>query len=129
MVDILVVNESEARMLAAVPSVTRDTAGQAASLLHARGPAHVLVSLGEHGVTWVSADGIQHFEAMPVRPVDTTGAGDTFIGALAALLIERRPMQDAIRHAMRAAAICVTRPGAQASMPSRQEVAEFSPGV
>jgi len=124
-VDILVVNESEARILAAVPSVTRDNAGEAASLLRARGPAHVLITLGEDGVVWISADGIQHFEAMSVEAVDTTGAGDTFIGSLAALLVERRSMPDAIRHAMRAAAICVTRPGAQASIPTRQEVADF----
>ena len=91
------------------------------SPLHPR----VLVTLGEHGVVWSSAAGVQRFEALKVRAVDTTAAGDTFIGALAALLVEGQAMPQAIRHAVRAAAICVTRPGAQAAMPSRAEVEQF----
>jgi ribokinase len=54
--------------------------------------------------------------------VDTTAAGDTFIGALAALLTEGAGMELALQHALAAAALCVTRPGAQASMPGRDEV-------
>jgi ribokinase len=126
LLDLLVVNETEARMLAGLASVTRDNAGEAAALLRRRGPRDVLVTLGEHGVAWASADGTQHFDALRVRAVDTTAAGDTFIGALAALLVEGRSMPEAVRHAIRAAAICVTRPGAQASMPTRAEVEAFS---
>ncbi|MGZ5269216.1 MAG: ribokinase [Ramlibacter sp.] len=129
LVDILVVNETEARLLAGVPSVTRDNAAAAAGLLMRRGPRQVIVTLGEHGVLCASAEGIQRYEAMRVRPVDTTAAGDTFIGALAAMLVEGRGMADAVRHAMKAAAICVTRPGAQASMPSRVEVEALSFGA
>ena len=61
-------------------------------------------------------------EARKVQAVDTTADGDTFIGALGALLVEGRSMEQALAYAMRAAATCVTRPGAQASMPSREEV-------
>lgn len=126
LIDILVVNETEARLLAGMPSVTRENAPAAAGLLLGRGPRVVIVTLGEHGVLCASAAGMQRYEAVRVRPVDTTAAGDTFIGALAAMLVEGRSMPDAVRHAMKAAAICVTRPGAQASMPSRSEVETMS---
>ncbi len=125
LLDILVVNESEAGTLTGLASVTRDNASEAALLLRQRGPDDVLVTLGEHGVVWSSAQGAQHFQAFPVQPVDTTAAGDTFVGALAAMLVAERGMPEAIQYAMRAAAICVTRPGAQASIPSRQEVEAF----
>lgn len=126
LLDILVVNENEACLLSGLPAVTRDNAAQAAALLRGRGPADVLVTLGAQGVVWSSAAGAQHFDAVPVRAVDTTAAGDTFIGALAAMLVEGSRMEEAIRHAIRAAAICVTRPGAQASMPGRREVDAFA---
>ena len=126
LIDILVVNETEARLLTGLPSVTPENAAAAADLLLRRGPREVIVTLGEHGVLCACAEGAQLYEAVRVRPVDTTAAGDTFIGALAAMLVEGRRMPDAVRHAMKAAAICVTRPGAQASMPSRAEVEAMS---
>jgi ribokinase len=128
LIDILVVNETEARMLAGMPHVTRANAPQAARLLMQRGPHEVIITLGEHGVVCAGADGVQGYDAVRVQPVDTTAAGDTFIGALAALLVEGRGMPAAVRHAIRAAAICVTRPGAQASMPSREEVERLGSG-
>jgi ribokinase len=100
-------------------------APEAADLLRRHGPADVLLTLGDQGVVWCSAAGAKHFDARPVQPVDTTAAGDTFIGALAAQLVEGCRMAEAIAHAIRAAAICVTRPGAQASMPTRAEVDAF----
>jgi ribokinase len=127
LIDILVVNETEARMLAQVAAVTRDNAAAVAELLRRRGPHTVLVTLGEHGVACADVGGVQVVDAPQVRPVDTTAAGDTFIGALAALLAEGRDIAEALRHAVRAAAICVTRVGAQAAMPSRAEVERFAP--
>jgi ribokinase len=126
LIDILVVNETEACMLAEVPAVTRDNAAAIADRLRRRGPRTVIVTLGEQGVVCVGDAGTQRVDAVPVRPVDTTAAGDTFIGALAALLTEGRDMAEALRHAVRAAAICVTRAGAQAAMPSRAEVERFA---
>lgn len=125
LVDVLVVNETEARLLTGLPGVGPENAGRAGVLLLQRGPREVIVTLGEHGVVTVGADGVHRYEAVRVRAVDTTAAGDTFIGALAALLVEGRGMPEAVRHAVRAAALCVSRPGAQASMPSRQEVESF----
>jgi ribokinase len=121
-IDVLVVNESEAGLLCGLPLVTRSNAGEAANLLRRKGPADVLVTLGAQGVVWCSGAGTLHFEAQAVVAVDTTAAGDTFIGALAAMRAEGHGMAQAIAHAIRAAAICVTRVGAQASMPGRAEV-------
>ena len=122
LLDILVLNETEACLFSGLQFVDAGNAADAAARLLLRGPRHVIVTLGEHGVVWASAAGSRHFAALQVRAVDTTAAGDTFIGALAALLVEGRPMDEALAHAIRAAAICVTRAGAQASMPSREEV-------
>ena len=122
LVDILVLNETEAALFSGLPAVPPGNANEAASLLLRRGPHHVIVTLGEHGVVWASAAGTRHLPALKVQAVDTTAAGDTFIGALAALVVEGRSMEEALSHAIRAAAICVTRIGAQASMPSRDEV-------
>jgi len=85
----------------------------------------VLVTLGAEGVAWADADGTGRLPAPRVRAVDTTAAGDTFIGALAARLVAGRPVRESIAEAIRAAAICVTRPGAQAAMPTRAEVESF----
>lgn len=122
LLDILVLNETEACLFSDLQFVDASNAADAAALLLRRGPRHVIVTLGEHGVVWASAAGSRHFAAHKVRAVDTTAAGDTFIGALGALLVEGRSMEEALAHAIRAAAICVTRAGAQASMPSREEV-------
>ena len=122
LLDILVLNETEAQLLSGLSVVDMHNAVDAAALLLRRGPRDVIVTLGEQGVVWASAVGTRHFEARKVQAVDTTAAGDTFIGALGALLVEGRSMGEALAHAIRAAAICVTRAGAQASMPSREEV-------
>jgi ribokinase len=122
LIDILVLNETEAALLTQLPSVDADNAGDASTRLLARGPDHVILTLGGQGLVWASAAGARRFESVKVQALDTTAAGDTFIGALAALLVESRPMEQALVHAIRAAAICVTRAGAQASMPSRAEV-------
>jgi len=126
LIDILVVNETEAGMLANVPRVARDNAAEVAALLLKRGPREVIITLGENGVVCASPNGVQSYDAVPVHPIDTTAAGDTFIGALAAMLVEGHDTGQAVRHAIHAAAICVTRPGAQASMPSRAEVKKFT---
>ena len=124
--DILVLNETEAQRYSGLPVADERTAVDAAARLLRRGPQHVIVTLGAQGVVWAAAAGTRHFLAPRVQAVDTTAAGDTFIGALGALLVEGRAMEEALVHAMRAAAICVTRSGAQASMPSRDEVERWA---
>src|SRR5450830_1118327 len=124
-IDYLVPNEIEAAMLAGVPAVAIDSDEQIAAViarLRANGSSNVLVTLGEKGVYAALAAETLHFDAQPVKAVDTTAAGDTFIGGFVAALAEGCSEADAIALGQRAAAISVARVGAQTSIPTRQEV-------
>ncbi len=126
-VDILTPNESEAAVLLGLP-VARVTASDAPALARAlrqRGPAAVVLKLGGQGCFYSDDETEMWSGACPVVPLDTTAAGDTFNAALAVALGEVRAIADALRFANAAAAISVTRMGAQASAPSRAEVDEF----
>jgi len=127
-IDLLVVNESEAALLSDLPVTDAKTAAAAGAALRTRGPARVLVTLGAQGVVVVDGDGPRHALAHSVHAVDTTAAGDTFIGALATALGEGRSLDDAVALGQAASALCVTRRGAQASIPYRHElVGAFAP--
>jgi len=121
-IDILVVNEGEAAALSGMAVVDPASAAIAGTSLRERGPDRVLVTLGAQGVVVVDAGGARHAPARPVQAVDTTAAGDTFIGALAAALCEGRTLDDAVALGQAASALCVTRRGAQASIPYRHEL-------
>lgn len=127
-VDWLTPNQGEAELLlgAANDSVRTFADARAAALrLREMGPRGVIVKLGPLGcyVSGLDADG--PVEGFQVTAVDTTAAGDTFNGALAVALAEGRPILEAARFANAAAAISVTRAGAQSSIPSREEVDDF----
>ena len=124
LVDYLVPNELEAAMLTGLPASTPDEAARAALALHEAGARNVLVTLGAQGVCAL-LDGAApaHLSAPRVSAVDTTAAGDTFIGALAARLATGAPALEAIAFALRAASISVTRAGAQPSIPTFAELA------
>lgn len=121
----LVVNESEAEFLCGFPVDSPAQAAHAAQSLQARGPRAVLVTLGSQGVCVACGGPPAQVPAFPVATVDATAAGDVFCGALAVALVESRPLAEAVRFASAAAAICVTRLGAQPSIPSRQEIERF----
>jgi ribokinase len=124
-VEYLIPNEIEAAMLAGLPeaSLDNDTAIDAAvAKLRANGSANVLVTLGAKGVYAALSSGSEHFAAQPVKAVDTTAAGDTFIGGFVAALAEGRSEADAIAFGQRAAALSVARIGAQTSIPYRHEL-------
>lgn len=127
--DFVIPNENEAAALAGVPVEDVDGARRAAEVLRGRGAGAALVTLGAAGV-WIDADGfVGHVPGVPVRVVDTVGAGDTFIGAFVTRMCEGARVQDAARFACAAAAIAVTRPGAQPSVPSRDEVERMLDGA
>jgi ribokinase len=114
--EMLVVNEHEAALLAARLGCAADAAG-----LHAAIGAGVAVTLGEAGAEASTAAGIIRAEAFPVAPVDTTGAGDCWCGVLCAGLDRGLDLAGAMRRAAAAAAIACTRPGAAAAMPLAAE--------
>jgi ribokinase len=121
-VDIVVPNESEASLITGIEVKDAPSAFAAARLLRSRGVACVLVTLGANGVALVDDTGERHLPAQLVKAVDTTAAGDTFIGGLAAGLIEGLSVDDAAALGQRASALCVTRHGAQPSIPYRREL-------
>ncbi len=119
-IDYLILNEIEAAMLAGLAS---EDIPLLADRLHALGSRNVVVTLGEKGVYGSFADGQKrHLPARKVDAVDTTAAGDTFIGGFIAALEQGRDQFDAIAYGQAAAALSVTRAGAQTSIPSRDEV-------
>ena len=83
----------------------------------------MVITLGARGLVHATAAGVKHHAASAVKAVDTTGAGDTFVGVLAAGLAQGLPPEEALRRGQAAAAIAVTRRGAQSAMPSADEVA------
>jgi ribokinase len=123
LVDYLVPNEVEAAILAGLPVESQSGARRAAKELQRAGARNVIVTLGSQGAYLLPEAGEgTHYPAPKVNAVDTTAAGDTFIGVFAAQLAARQPIEAAISLAQRAAAISVTRAGAQPSIPTRQEV-------
>lgn len=123
-VDILTPNESEALMLLGrAPSrLSVSDAPALARSLRDLGPRSVVLKLGDQGCYYDGGLERKHVPAFRVEAKDSTAAGDVFNGALAIALAEGQPMETALRFANAAAAISVTRVGAQASVPSREEV-------
>ncbi len=119
---LLTPNRSECAMLTGMPVTDAADVERAADALLARGVRHVVVTLGGEGSLVKGPDCCERVEARRVEAVDTTGAGDTFNGALAVALSEGRPLREAVRFATAASSIAVTRMGAQSSVPMREEV-------
>lgn len=125
LIDMITPNETEAQILTGVRVKTDEDAACAAAALHEKGIETVLITLGSRGV-WLSEQGRgQRIPGFRVKAVDTIAAGDTFNGALVTALLEDRPMAEAVRFAHAAAAIAVTRRGAQPSVPWREEIDNF----
>lgn len=125
LVDMITPNETEAELLTGVKVEDMASAQKAADVLHTKGIKQVMITLGSQGV-WLSQNGEgQQVLGFRVDAKDTTAAGDTFNGALLTALQEGRALEPAIRFAHAAAAISVTRMGAQTSIPHRREVERF----
>jgi ribokinase len=119
---IITPNETEASLLSEVTVTDLASARQAGERLLGLGCAVVIITLGEQGALLVQPGKVRHFAAFAVTPVDTTAAGDAFNGALAVALLEGHGLEESIRRANAAGALCVTRRGAQEAMPTRQEI-------
>ena len=122
-VDYLVPNEIEAASLCGAPVGSVADAIAAGRRLREGGAGTVIVTLGAEGVVTVGPDGERHTPALRVKAVDTTAAGDTFLGGLCAALVGGRSLPAAVAFGQAAAALCVTRPGAQPSIPFAREIA------
>jgi ribokinase len=120
--DPLVVNEHEAAFLLGSAVEGVDGALSAAPKLLALGPRSAVITVGEAGAVLAGGGSAEHLPAPGVDVVDTTGAGDAFVGALAARLAHDTPLEDAVAYAVRAGAAAVTREGAQGALPTPEVV-------
>lgn len=123
-VDMLIPNQTEAEIISGVAVTDFESAERAAKKIGEMGVGTVIITMGSHGVfVYHTAEArCETITAKRVEAVDTTAAGDCFCGALSVALAEGRPLTEALGFANRAAAISVTRKGAQPSLPYRKEV-------
>ncbi len=116
--DPLVLNEHEAAFLLGESVEGIDGALSAAPELLKLGPRSIVVTIGEDGAVFSNGASAEHLTAPSVEVVDTTGAGDAFVGALAARLADEDSLEDAVAYAVRAGAAAVTKEGAQGALPT-----------
>ena len=120
--DPLVVNEHEAAFLLGEETAPEGCARRLLSL----GPPSVIVTLGAAGAVLATGEIMKTYPAPEVEAVDSTGAGDAFVGALGAKLAEGVPLEEAVPYAVLAGAVAVTREGAQGSLPTSEDVDRIS---
>ena len=124
-VDIIVANEVEVAILTGADEVNTSNAAQAVRPLVDSGVGHVITTLGKDGAVIAGGDGASTVRGFKVNSVDSTSAGDTFVGALACALTEGKSLEESTRFANAAAALACTKTGAQQSMPTREEIDEM----
>jgi len=125
LVDFLVPNEWEAQSLSGVKMKGKKDLPRIAQKLLDRGVANVVITLGARGVYCQNREEGIWLDAFRVKAVDTTAAGDAFMGALACGLAEGKAIREALKMANAAGALCATRLGAQPSLPHRSELERF----
>ncbi|MFQ2110120.1 ribokinase [Aeromonas rivipollensis] len=125
LVDLITPNQTEAELLTGVKVTGEASAAQASARFHQMGIADVMITLGSQGVYCSNAEQQALIPGFRVEAVDTTAAGDTFNGALLAAELAGADFHSAVRFAHGAAALSVTRFGAQSSIPGKQEVDTF----
>ena len=121
-IDLITPNETEAELISGIPVVDETSAIAAAKRMAELGVKKIIITMGSKGAMLYEDGEAELIPSIRVKAVDTTAAGDCFNGALTIAISEGRSLKEAVVFANRAAAISVTRPGAQVSMPYRHEV-------
>lgn len=125
-VDVIIPNETEAGQLTNTTVTDFATAAHAATTLRQMGARRVIITLGDKGALWMDEKGNpREIAAFTVKTVDTTAAGDAFVGALAASLARQQDWDTSLHMASAAGALAATRLGAQPSLPTRAELQAF----
>ena len=118
-------NRSEASRISGIEIKDMESAHRAVKAIYDMGPKNVIITLGSEGSLLYDGMMAMRVEALKVEAVDTTAAGDTYNGVLASVIAEGRTLIDAVHEANVAAAISVTRMGAQPAAPTRDEIMQF----
>lgn len=126
LVDILIPNEHELELLSGVEGKSREALLAGAKSLLDKGVGKVVVTLGSRGVLFADREGHRFHQAYAVTPLDTTAAGDGFIGGFVASYLEDRDVTAAIQQGQKTAAIAIQRLGAQSSLPTAAELEQFT---
>ncbi len=122
---IIIPNKSEAEILSGIKVTDIESAKLAANIISAKGVNIVVITLGSQGALIKENDDFQFVDALKVEALDTTAAGDTFCGSVCVGLSEGKSVLESVKLAARAAAITVTRMGAQSSIPYRSELSSL----
>ena len=123
--DFIVPNESELSLLTELPVQDIPSAEKAAKTLLERGIQNVIVTLGANGALIVNRELTKHIPSFKVDVVDTTAAGDAFIGGFASALLQNKSMEEAVQYGCACGALAATKFGAQPSLPTKEEVETF----
>ena len=124
-VDILIPNESELALLTGLPVTDASSAEVAAKEILKQGVKTVIVTLGSKGALLVTAIQVKHVDTYKVNVVDTTAAGDAFIGGFASAILSGKSLEDSVRYGCACGALATTKFGAQPSLPTKDEVETF----
>ncbi|WP_084170483.1 ribokinase [Clostridium algidicarnis] len=124
-IDILVINQSECKLLTDIYPNNSKECERAAKILQNKGAKNIIITLGSKGSITVTLDEVIRINAYKVETVDSTAAGDSFIGALVAKISFGSPLYEALLYATKVSALTVTREGAQISIPTLEEVDKF----
>ncbi|MGA8941831.1 MAG: ribokinase [Thermoactinomyces sp.] len=127
-VDYIIPNETEASVLTNMEVQSLEDAEKASDMLLKQGYKNVIITLGDKGVVYRNRHRFEHFKPYKVKAVDTTAAGDSFIGSFAFGLSKGLSIDQAIKLAVAASALTVTKLGAQPSLPTMEEVEAFRKG-
>ena len=123
--DFIVPNEVELSLLTDQPVNDIPSAKKAVNKLLERGAQNVIVTLGANGALIVRHTEVTHVQAYPVQVIDTTAAGDAFIGGFASALLKNKSLEEAVRYGSACGALSTTQFGAQPSLPTREDVEKF----
>ncbi|WP_053955481.1 ribokinase [Inediibacterium massiliense] len=121
-VDLLIPNETELEILSGIEINNEEDVIKASKSLIEKGVESLIVTLGEKGSMYIDEKGFKKFKAHKVKAVDTTAAGDSFIGGVCVSLSEGKTIEEAIGYGSKVGALTVTKKGAQSSLPYKEEI-------